>query len=211
MNHVSSMSKGKERSSDGALGDISGSSAKALQRALAALQGEKGMSLTDKSSKKGKKSKIVEDDYDDDDDDNPFHAMLEGGDGNQRKRRRAPEMDEDIDDTGVDLVEDFGRKKKEFLAKKKEHYKAEPRYGGFDETVEDGHKRAASYEIMKNKGLTPHRKKANRNPRVKKREAYDKAIIRRKGQVRDVVQGQAGAYSGELTGIKAGISRSRRM
>ena len=51
---------------------------------------------------------------------------------------------------------------------------------------QDG-KRAATWEIMKNKGLTPHRKKANRNPRVKKKEQYDKKVKARKGQVRDVL------------------------
>jgi Sas10 C-terminal domain len=49
-----------------------------------------------------------------------------------------------------------------------------------------GGRRGASYEIIKNRGLTPHRNKLARNPRVKKREAYRKAVIRRKGQVRDV-------------------------
>jgi Sas10 C-terminal domain len=46
--------------------------------------------------------------------------------------------------------------------------------------------RGVSYEIIKNRGLTPHKSKLNRNPRVKKREAYRKAVIRRKGQVVDV-------------------------
>ena len=67
------------------------------------------------------------------------------------------------------------------------------------------------YEIMKNRGLTPHRKKENRNPRVKKRHQYEKAIVRRKGQVREVIAGAAGSYGGELTGIKANIARSRKI
>jgi U3 small nucleolar RNA-associated protein 3 len=66
--------------------------------------------------------------------------------------------------------------------------------------------------MIKNKGLTPHRKKANRNPRVKKREAYHKAVVARKGQVRESVGGAAGdGYGGELTGIKSNLSRSRRL
>lgn len=44
-------------------------------------------------------------------------------------------------------------------------------------------KRPITYEIAKNKGLTPHRKKELRNPRVKHRMKYRKAKIRRKGQV----------------------------
>lgn len=45
-------------------------------------------------------------------------------------------------------------------------------------------KRAITYEMAKNKGLTPHRKKEQRNPRVKHRMKYRKAVIRRKGAVR---------------------------
>ena len=74
-----------------------------------------------------------------------------------------------------------------------------------------GQKRAATYEILKNKGLTPHRKKENRNPRVKKRDKYEKALIAKKGQVREVITGEGGKYGGELTGIKANNARSRKI
>ncbi|KAG7379363.1 Something about silencing protein 10 [Phytophthora pseudosyringae] len=72
-------------------------------------------------------------------------------------------------------------------------------------------KRGASYQIMKNKGLKAHKSKLNRNPRVKKRLQYRKAVIRRKGQVRDVRVGEAGKYGGETTGIKSNLSRSRKI
>lgn len=45
-------------------------------------------------------------------------------------------------------------------------------------------KRAITYAMAKNKGLTPHRKKEQRNPRVKHRNKYRKAKVRRKGAVR---------------------------
>ena len=48
-------------------------------------------------------------------------------------------------------------------------------------------KRGITYQIAKNKGLTPHRKKENRNPRVKHRNKFRKAKIRRKGQVTIVI------------------------
>jgi U3 small nucleolar RNA-associated protein 3 len=159
--------------------------ASALQRAVAAMSGRKGG-------------------LDSDDEDDEVEQLL----GGAHKRRRAPEGRMDEEDT---LLEDFGSKKKAYLAKKSEHYTAEPRYGGATESVEDGQKRAATYEIMKNKGLTPHRKKENRNPRVKKRAAYAKAVINRKGQIRDVITGAAGGYSGEMTGIKANVARSRKI
>lgn len=49
-------------------------------------------------------------------------------------------------------------------------------------------KRAITYQIAKNKGLTPHRKKEQRNPRVKHRNKFRKAKIRRKGAVRVFVK-----------------------
>lgn len=71
--------------------------------------------------------------------------------------------------------------------------------------------RAIGKMIMKNRGLVPHKNKLNRNPRVKKREQYRKALIKRKGQVREVRTGEVDAYGGETTGIKSGLSRSRKL
>ncbi|CCI10541.1 unnamed protein product [Albugo candida] len=72
-------------------------------------------------------------------------------------------------------------------------------------------KRGATHQIVKNKGLKAHKNKLNRNPRVKKRLQYEKAVIRRRGQVRDVRKGEAGQYGGERTGIKANLTRSRKI
>lgn len=47
---------------------------------------------------------------------------------------------------------------------------------------QDG-KRAITYQISRNKGLTPKRKKEQRNPRVKHRKKFRKAVIKRKSQV----------------------------
>ena len=148
--------------------------------------------------------------YDNDDDEYGFNALLSSG-PDMKKRRKAPDENMNAnDDDEDDLVAAFGKKKKEFNMMKKAHYTAEPRYGGIDDSVEVGQKRAASYQIMKNRGLTPHRKKANRNPRVKKRQQYNKAVIRRKGAVRDIITG-VNNYGGESTGIKANLSRSRKL
>lgn len=38
-------------------------------------------------------------------------------------------------------------------------------------------------KMFKNKGLTPKKKKIHRNPRIKHKEKYRRAQIRRKGQV----------------------------
>ncbi len=61
--------------------------------------------------------------------------------------------------------------------------------------------------MLKNKGLTPHRKKEQRNPRVKHRNKYEKAKKKIKSFKRVVVQ-QEGSYGGEKTGIKPKLSRS---
>ncbi|CEP62563.1 rRNA-processing protein SAS10 LALA0_S05e08416g [Lachancea lanzarotensis] len=76
--------------------------------------------------------------------------------------------------------------------------------------MDDNTKRAVGYQIMKNKGLTPHRKKDNRNSRIKKRKKYDKAQKKLKS-VRAVYSGgQTGSYEGEKTGIKKNLTRSVR-
>ncbi|SCU93690.1 LAMI_0E15258g1_1 [Lachancea mirantina] len=85
------------------------------------------------------------------------------------------------------------------------------REGGLAELADvvgqDG-KRAINYQILKNKGLTPKRKKDNRNSRVKKRKKFDKAKKKLKS-VRAVYSGgQSSAYEGEKTGIKKNVTRS---
>lgn len=76
------------------------------------------------------------------------------------------------------------------------------------ESVTDDGKRAINYQILKNKGLTPRRKKDNRNARVKKRKKYEKAQKKLKS-VRAVYSGgQSGAYEGEKTGIKKNLTKS---
>lgn len=71
-------------------------------------------------------------------------------------------------------------------------------------------KRGITYQMAKNKGLTPKRKKIDRNPRVKHREKFRRAKIRRKGQVRDVRREET-RYSGELSGIRAGVKKSVKL
>ncbi|XP_044255365.1 something about silencing protein 10 [Tribolium madens] len=71
----------------------------------------------------------------------------------------------------------------------------------------DSGKRAITYQIAKNKGLTPHRKKEQRNPRVKHRNKFRKAKIRRRGAVREP-RTEMTRYGGEFSGIKASVSKS---
>ncbi|CAL8340009.1 unnamed protein product [Merluccius merluccius] len=64
--------------------------------------------------------------------------------------------------------------------------------------------------MAKNKGLTPKRKKIYRNPRVKHREKFRRAKIQRKGQVREVRREET-RYSGEHSGIRAGLKKSIKL
>ncbi|KAL0132533.1 hypothetical protein PUN28_000347 [Cardiocondyla obscurior] len=71
-------------------------------------------------------------------------------------------------------------------------------------------KRAITYQMAKNRGLTPYRKKELRNPRVKHRNKYRKAKIRRKGAVREVRK-ELIRYTGEISGIKASVKKGIKL
>lgn len=63
--------------------------------------------------------------------------------------------------------------------------------------------RSLTRAILANKGLTPHRPKSVRNPRVKKRQKFEKA--KRKVSSQKAVYkggiGDVGRYEGEKSGI----------
>ena len=86
---------------------------------------------------------------------------------------------------------------------------AERRELAAGEEAGEGEKREAGRQITKNRGLTRERKKIDRNPRVKNREKFRKAVIRRKGQVREA-KPQEADYGGEASGIKKNVTHSRR-
>jgi len=71
-------------------------------------------------------------------------------------------------------------------------------------------RRAINYEIAKNKGLKPRRKKEMRNPRVKYRRQHRKALINRRGQIREVRK-ELNKYGGEASGIRAGVKKSIKL
>lgn len=75
---------------------------------------------------------------------------------------------------------------------------------------EETGKRGINYQIAKNKGLTPHRPKEQRNPRVKHRMKFRKAKIRRRGQIREPRK-ELQKYGGEMSGIKATVVRSVKL
>lgn len=75
---------------------------------------------------------------------------------------------------------------------------------------DEDERRQITYQMAKNKGLTPYRKKELRNPRVKHRNKFRKALIRRKGAHR-TVRKEIKRYDGEKFGIKAGVKKGTKL
>ena len=148
-----------------------------------------GLDDQTRAALKAMKADLAGDGYGDEEDEDG------GGDGN------------DDDDEEDGLYEAQAKKAAAKKAAKKAMYEVKPKFPTVDTTVEG--ERAIGRIIMKNRGLVAHKPKINRNPRVKKREQYRKALIKRKGAVREVRTGETDNYGGEGTGIKAGVSRSR--
>eukprot|EP00850_Spirogloea_muscicola_P009950 SM000057S18380 [mRNA] locus=s57:229161:234186:- [translate_table: standard] len=118
-------------------------------------------------------------------------------------------------DSGDDGEDEFYAAAKErraanIAAKAAKYGRGEPAMITPAEDSEVDGKRNISYQIEKNRGLTPHRKKLTKNPRKKYKLAHAKAVVRRGGQVREA-RPQRAPYGGEATGIKSGLSRSIRM
>ncbi|XP_007523593.1 something about silencing protein 10 [Erinaceus europaeus] len=119
-------------------------------------------------------------------------AVTQVGDGSDLEEEAALSYYQEMED-------------KQKLKRKKEERDAE------EAALEDPNaKRAITYQIAKNRGLTPRRKKIDRNPRVKHREKFRRARIRRRGQVREVRREEQ-RYSGELSGIRAGVKKSIKL
>lgn len=76
--------------------------------------------------------------------------------------------------------------------------------------LQEGESRKATQKILKNRGLVASRPKENRNPRVKKRLRYEKAIKRRKGQVVAMRTNEADQYVGEKSGIRSDVVHARQ-
>lgn len=130
-----------------------------------------------------------------------------------------PDIDEEvainnINEDGADYYNSIkSSKESKKDARRAAHEKAqkaakEGKLAELSENIGDDGKRALNFQILKNKGLTPHRKNDNRNARVKKRKKYDAAKKKLKSVRAVYDESNRGPYQGEKTGIKKGLSRS---
>lgn len=141
-------------------------------------------------------------------------ADLDEDDFNSDEERVAEEINNGEDNAYYESLKQDKQDKKDLRRAAHDEAVTAAKEGKLEELQEksgpDG-KRAVNFQILKNKGLTPHRKKENRNSRVKKRKQYEKAQKKLKS-VRQVYDGTSkGPYDGEKTGIKKGISRSVKL
>ncbi|KAJ4341801.1 something about silencing protein 10 [Didymella glomerata] len=150
----------------------------------------------------------------------PGAALGEGPDssGDEAEPFRPEDNDFDDEDGYYDMVAARSNTKKAAKADRAAAY-AEAKAQGAQvveaEVIGDDGRRQITYQIEKNKGLTPHRKKSVRNPRVKKKEKYAEKLKKEKSMrpVFDKAKASAGHanYGGEMTGIKKGMVRSRKL
>uniref|UniRef100_A0A7E4VX09 Sas10 domain-containing protein n=1 Tax=Panagrellus redivivus TaxID=6233 RepID=A0A7E4VX09_PANRE len=76
--------------------------------------------------------------------------------------------------------------------------------------VDAGKQRKITYEMQKNRGLTPARRKDIAHSRTKKRYQYKKALQKKRSQVPDVLR-EVSKYDGEKRGIRASTVRSVKL
>lgn len=116
--------------------------------------------------------------------------------GNNDKIRFSENQINGIKFTSDQLLKEFDSLDQEILSENND-----------ENELDKEEKRAITYEMEKNKGLTPKRKRENRNPRVKYRRKFHNAVVRRKGQVREPRK-ELQKYGGEVTGINVHAIKS---
>ncbi|KAK2465217.1 hypothetical protein APHAL10511_002571 [Amanita phalloides] len=134
-------------------------------------------------------------------------VMGQGGadldDTEPEPRLDVAQEDEDADPDGYyNLVKKQSKQRKVNKKADYEAMKAAQRQN-LDEESEGG-PRSLTKAILSNRGLTPHRPRSSRNPRVRKREKYDKAkkkVASQKAIYKGGLSGAGGHYDGEKSGI----------
>jgi U3 small nucleolar RNA-associated protein 3 len=149
----------------------------------------------------------------------PGVALGEDDGASSADEAPATKRDDFEDEDGYyDMIAARSNDKKQTKLERAEAYALAKKEGAQvveEEVIGDDGRRMISYQIQKNKGLTPHRKKSVRNPRVKKKEKYKEKMKKQKSMKQVFDKGAAAKgsanYGGELTGIKSGLVRSRKL
>ncbi|KAF1953359.1 Sas10/Utp3 family protein-like protein [Byssothecium circinans] len=150
----------------------------------------------------------------------PGVPLSEGGESSGDDADDAQPNPNDFEDAEgyYDMVAARSTAKKQDKLDRAAAYALAAKEGGIvvpEESIGEDGRRQITYAIEKNKGLTPHRKKSVRNPRVKKKLAFEakKKKLKSIKPVFDAGKRASGAanYGGELTGIKKGLVRARRL
>ncbi|KAJ3875736.1 Sas10 C-terminal domain-containing protein [Lentinula edodes] len=128
-------------------------------------------------------------------------------DDTEPEPRRPDDNDGDGDEEMEDANGYYDLVKKQ-VKEKKERKKAEYEASRADRFVEEASNgpRSLTRAILANKGLTPHRPKSVRNPRVKKKINFAKAQ-RKVASQKAVYKGGVNATGGRYEGEKSGISK----
>lgn len=126
--------------------------------------------------------------------------------------QQGAEMDLDnMEDNEAVMEKMLAKSAKKEARKAKKAAESEPHVYTFKDDVNVDARRRASSQVVKNRGLTRYRPKDKKTPRTKNRIAYGKAVIRRKGAVREYTGTPGSTYSGEASGINKSVRKGSRL
>lgn len=135
--------------------------------------------------------------------------------GAKQAKRKAESSGDEMSEIEDDMTPNFKPSRASDAGKRKQAPPSREGGGGpapYRHIIRDTEPRAprpASYEMMKNKGLTPKRPKEVRNPRVRQRQKWERAQ-KKIGSTKAIVRTSAKPYSGESSGIRTNLSRSAK-
>lgn len=130
---------------------------------------------------------------------------------NGQEKPDKPEVELTMDERkAVEMYDAIRNKKKNIQEDSEDESEPEEEMPVNGQKAGEEERRSITYQIAKNKGLTPKRSKLQRNPRVKHRKKFEKAKVRRKGQVREV-RTETTKYSGEYSGINARVKKGIKL
>jgi hypothetical protein len=131
-----------------------------------------------------------------------------GGGGGEGSAGGGGDEDGDEEFTGRMLAR---KEKKERRAARKAEAEV-PHHYAYDDSIKDKSlRRRASAQVVNNRGLTRYRPRDKKTPRAKNREAFSKAVKKRRSVVRDPVEAKPSSYGGEASGINMRARKSSRL